>query len=65
LVKEERGNELGDFHKISNKWKNYFSQLPKVHRASGVRQTETNTAEPFLPQYRASDFEVVVGKLKS
>jgi hypothetical protein len=30
LVKEERGNLLGDSHKIVNRWKNYFHQLLNV-----------------------------------
>jgi hypothetical protein len=64
LVKEEKGDQLADPHKILNRWKNYFCQLLNVHGAGGVRQTETHTAEPFVPQPRASEVEVAIGELK-
>jgi hypothetical protein len=32
LEKDENGDLLADFHSILNRWKNYFSQLLKVHR---------------------------------
>jgi hypothetical protein len=35
-----------------------------LHRAGGVRQIEVHTAEPFVPQPIASQFEVAVGKLR-
>jgi hypothetical protein len=38
LVKDKNGDLLADLHKILNRWKNYFSQLLSVHRASDVRQ---------------------------
>jgi hypothetical protein len=31
LVKDKRGDVLADFHKILNRWKNYFCQLLNVH----------------------------------
>jgi hypothetical protein len=40
LVKSENGDLLADSHNILNMWKNYFSQLLKVHRVSDVRQIE-------------------------
>jgi hypothetical protein len=43
---------------------NYFCQLLSVHEAGGVRQTEMHTAEPFVPEPSASDFEVTIGKFK-
>jgi hypothetical protein len=64
LVKDERGDLLEDTHKILNRWKNYFYQLLNVNGADGVRQTEMHTAEPFVPEPSASEFEVAVGKLK-
>jgi hypothetical protein len=30
-VKDENGDLLADSHNISNRWKNYFSQLLNVH----------------------------------
>jgi hypothetical protein len=59
-----RGNLLADPHKIFNRWKNYFCQLLKVHRAGDVRQIEMLTAEPFVPEPGVSEVEVAVGKLK-
>jgi hypothetical protein len=50
LVKDETGDLLADPHKIFNRWKNYFCQLLNMHDVDGVRQTETHTAEPFVPQ---------------
>jgi hypothetical protein len=47
-----------------NRWKNYFCQQLKVHRAGGVRQTEIHIAEPFVPQPSASDLEVAIGRPK-
>jgi hypothetical protein len=37
VVKDENGDLLADSHNITNRWKNYFSQLLKVHNASDVR----------------------------
>jgi hypothetical protein len=31
-VKDENGDLLADSHNILNRWKNYFSQLLKIHR---------------------------------
>jgi hypothetical protein len=45
------------------RWKNYFSQLLNVQGA-GVRQTEIQRAEPFVPQPSIFEVEVAVGKLK-
>jgi hypothetical protein len=45
-------------------WRNYFSQLLNVHGDSGVRQTEIHTAEPLVPESRASEVEMAVEKLK-
>jgi hypothetical protein len=37
LVKDGNGNLLADSHNILNRWKNYFSQVLKVHRVTDVR----------------------------
>jgi hypothetical protein len=65
LVKDERGHLHAASHKILNRWKNFFCELLNVHGVSGVRQTETHTAEPFVPDSSASEVEVAIGKLKS
>jgi hypothetical protein len=64
LAKDERGDLIADPHKILNSWKSYFCQLLNVHGAGGVRQTVMHTAEPFVPEPSASEFEVAIGKLK-
>jgi hypothetical protein len=40
FVKDENGDFLADSHNILNRWKNYFSRLPNVHRVSDVKQRE-------------------------
>jgi hypothetical protein len=42
---------------------NYFSQLLNVQRVGGIRQTETQTAEPFVRQTRISEVETAIGKV--
>jgi hypothetical protein len=64
LVKDGRGNQLVDPHKILNRWKNYFWQLLNVHGAGHVRQTEMHTAEPFVPEPSASEAEVAFGNVE-
>jgi hypothetical protein len=64
LVKDERGYLLAEPQKILNRWKNYFCQLLNAHGAGSVRQTKIHTAEPFVPEPNASEFEVATGKLK-
>jgi hypothetical protein len=64
LVKDNRGDIVADPQNILNRWKNYFCDLLNVHGAGGVRQTKMHTAEPFVPDPRASEAEVAIGKLK-
>ena len=56
IVKDEKGDLVGDYHSIMMRWKNCFSQLLNVHGAKDVRQEEIHTAEPLLPA--PSAFEV-------
>jgi hypothetical protein len=44
------GDLLTDPRKIVNKWMNYFCQLLNVQRVEGIRQTEIQTSEPFVPE---------------
>jgi hypothetical protein len=64
LVKDKNGDLLVDPHKIVNMWMNYFCQLLNVQRMGGIRQTEIQTAEPFVPEPSISEVEVAIGKLK-
>jgi hypothetical protein len=43
---------------------NYFCQLLNVQQVGGIRQTEIQTAEPFVPEPSISEIEVAIGKLK-
>jgi hypothetical protein len=60
---DERADLLAN-HKILNKCKNEFCHLLYMEGVGGVRQTETHTAEPFVPEPSAFEVEVAVGKLK-
>jgi hypothetical protein len=55
-VEDKNDDLLADSDNILNKWKNYFSHILNVHRASNVRQIEINRAEPLVPD--TSPFEV-------
>ena len=65
IVKDENGDLVADSHIIVARWRNYFSQLFKVHGVKDVGQTEIHTAEPLVPEPSASEFELAVDKLKS
>jgi len=47
IVKDEKGDLVGDSHSILANWRNHFSQLLNVHGANDVRQTEIHTPEPL------------------
>jgi hypothetical protein len=53
-----------DFHNILARWRNYFSQLFNVHGVSNVRQSETHTAEPLVPEQSVYEVEIPTEKLK-
>jgi hypothetical protein len=65
FVKEEKGDLLAEPHKILYRCKNYFGQLLNVQGAVDVRQTEIQTAEPFVSEPSASEVEVATVKLKN
>jgi hypothetical protein len=65
LVRDETGDLLADPHKIVNRWMNYFCQLLNVQWVGGIRQTEIQTAQPFVPERSMSEVEVAIGELKS
>jgi hypothetical protein len=50
--------------KFLNRWMDYFCQLLNIQRIGGIRQTEIQTAEPFVPEPNISEIEVAIGKLK-
>ena len=46
------------------RWRNYFSQILNVHGVSDVRQAETHTAEPLVPEPGVLEVELAIEKLK-
>jgi hypothetical protein len=52
---------------ILARWRkySYFFQLLNVHGIKDDRQTEIHTAEPLVPEQRASEIELAVGSLES
>jgi len=64
IVKDKKGNLVTDCHSILAGWRNHFSQLFNVHGVSDVRQTETHTAEPLVPEPSALEVELANEKIK-
>jgi hypothetical protein len=60
----EKCDLLSDPDKIMNKWMDYFCQLLNVQQVRGIRQTEMQTAEPFVAEPSISEVKVAFGKLK-
>jgi hypothetical protein len=50
LVKDEKGDLLVGPHKIVNRWMNYFWQQWNVQGVEGIRHTEIQIVEPFVPE---------------
>ena len=60
--------QIGDLvtgsYSILARWRDYFSQLLNVNGVHDVRQTETHTAEPLVPEPSALEVELAIVKLK-
>ena len=56
------GDIVADSHSIVGRWRNYFSLLFNVHGVQDVGKAETHTAEPLVPEPRAFEFELNIGK---
>jgi len=65
VAKDDKGDFIADSHSILARWRNYFSQILNVHGVNDVRQTETQRAQPLVPEPSASEFELAIEKLKS
>ena len=65
IVKDETGDLVTDSYSILARWRDCFSQLLNVHGAHDVRQTETHTAEPLVPEPSAFEVDLAIEKLKS
>jgi len=57
IVKDEKGDLVKDFHSISARWWNHFSQLLHilVHGIHDFRQTEIYMAGTLVPKSSASE----------
>jgi hypothetical protein len=64
LIKDEKRDLFADTNKIVTRWMNYFCQVLTVQQVGLVRQTEIQTAEPFVSESSIFEAEVAIGKLK-
>jgi hypothetical protein len=46
------------------RWRNYFTQLLSKYGVNDVRQTEIHVTDALVPEPSASEFEMVIEKLK-
>jgi hypothetical protein len=65
IVKDEKSGLVTDFHSNLARWRNHFSQLLNLPEVNDVRQTETHTAEPPVPEPSAFEVELATEKLES
>ena len=65
IVKGETGDLVTGSYSILARWREYFSQLLNVHGVHDVRQTETHTAEPLVPEPSAFEVDLAIEKLRS
>jgi hypothetical protein len=54
---------LADSHTL-NRWKNYFSQLLKVHEVNSIWQTGIHRTEPVVPEQSPFFVEIVIETFK-
>jgi len=64
IVKDDKDDLVADSHSILTRWRNYFSPILNLRGVHDVRQTETQKAEPLVPESSASDIELVIENLK-
>ena len=65
IAKDETGDLVTGSYSILARWRDYFSQLLHAHGVHDVRQTETHTSEPLVPEPSASEVDLATEKLKS
>ena len=58
------GDLVTGSYSILARWRDYFSQLLNVHGVHDVRQTETHTTEPLVPEPSAVEVDLTIEKLK-
>ena len=65
IVKDETGDLVTGSYSILARWTAYFSQLLNVHGVHDVRQTETHTAVPLVPEPSAFEVDLAIEKIRS
>jgi hypothetical protein len=65
IIKDDNGNLLADPQNVLNRWKDFFNQVLNVHAVHDVRQMDTHTAEPLVPEPSLVEVEIAIGKLRS
>ena len=66
IVKDKKVDLVADSHSILAGWRNHFSQLFNIHGVNDVRQTETHTAEPLVPEPTTFvEIDLAIEKLKN
>ena len=65
VVKDETGDLVTSSYSILARWRDYFSQLLNVHGVHDVRQTETHTAVPLVPEPSAFEVDLAIEKIRS
>ena len=64
IINDETGDLVRGSYSILARWWEYFSQLLNVHGVHDVRQTETHTAEPLVPEPNAFEVDLAIEKFK-
>jgi len=63
MVQDEKGDFVADCHSILATWRKLYSMLLSIHVVNDVRQTEIHTAEPFVSEPSAFEFELAIENL--
>ena len=64
IINDEKGDLVADSHSILDRWRKHFNHLLNVYEVSDVRQTETHTGGPLVPEPSAFEFEMAIEKSK-
>ena len=64
MVRDKKGGLVRDSHSILARWRNHFPQLLNIHGDNDVRQTETQAAQPLVPDCSAFEVEMTIEKVK-
>jgi len=64
IAQDEKGDFITDAHSILAKWRIHFSQLFNVLGVNDVRQIETHTVVPLVPESSAFKVQTTIEKLQ-